>query len=36
MLHVWLDAYSKGPDRAKMLASYTTRTPAGAPKFQVK
>jgi hypothetical protein len=36
MLHVWLDAYSKGPDRAKVLASYTARTPAGAPKFQVK
>ncbi|MFJ1470084.1 hypothetical protein [Massilia orientalis] len=36
MMHVWLDAYVKGPDRAKVLASYTTRTPAGAPKFQVK
>ena len=36
MLHVWLDAYSKGPDRAKLLASYTTRTRAGAPKFQIK
>lgn len=36
MMHVWLGAYVKGPDRAKLLASYTARTPAGAPKFQVK
>jgi hypothetical protein len=36
MLHVWLDAYVKGPDRAKILASYTPRTPAGTPKFEVK
>lgn len=36
MLHVWLDAYVKGPDRAKVLASYTPRTLAGTPKFEVK
>lgn len=36
MLHVWLDAYSKGPNRAKVLESYTPRMSAGTPKFQVK
>lgn len=36
MLHVWLDAYVKGADRAKVLASYKPRTAAGAPKFLVK
>lgn len=36
MLHVWLDAYSKAPDRSKVLASYIPRTLAGAPKFLVK
>lgn len=36
MLHVWLDAYVKGPDRAKVLASYTPRTLVGTPKFEVK
>lgn len=36
MVHVWLDAYSKSPTRAKTLASYTPRAPAAAPKFKVK
>ncbi|MBY0242149.1 MAG: hypothetical protein K2X55_22840 [Burkholderiaceae bacterium] len=36
MVHVWLDAYSNDADRAKVLASYTPRTLATAPKFQIK
>lgn len=36
MLHVWLDAYSKAPNRAKVLASYTPRTLSCTPKFQVQ
>lgn len=36
MMHIWLDAYSKGPDRSKIMASYTPRSLAGAPKFSVK
>jgi|GEM_PF-1881733 len=36
MVHVWLEAYVTGLDRAKTLASYTPRSIVGEPKFKVQ
>jgi hypothetical protein len=36
MVHVWLDAYSSAPTRAKVLTSYAPTKPAGGPKLEIK